>query len=190
MSRRMVRPNVDLPQPDSPTMPKVSPSSPHKLTPSTALTAPLLREKSPSPTGKCFLRSRISNRLIAIRTLILCTRPQPGLGKMAGDKMILLFFYQLRLRISAQPGGFGAAVPDSTAARKMQRARDDSRDGVQALFLFVSRARQRIEQTHRVGMKGSREDGLRARWLKHLTRIHDRDLVGLFRHDTEIVSNQ
>src|SRR4029077_11302263 len=109
---------------------------------------------------------------------------------MAGDKVILLFFYQLRLRISAQPGGFGASVAESTAAWEMQRTRHDTWDRIQALFLFVSRAGQRIEETHRIGMKRSREDRLRARAFDDLTRIHDRDLIGLLRHDSEIVGNQ
>ena len=37
----MQRASVDLPQPDSPTMPSVSPSRTEKLTPSTAFTAPI-----------------------------------------------------------------------------------------------------------------------------------------------------
>ena len=65
IKRRIVRPKVDLPQPDSPTKPNVSPSSIVKLTPSTALTAPLPRENRPSPTGKCFFRLRISSKLMA-----------------------------------------------------------------------------------------------------------------------------
>ena len=40
-SRMMQRANVDLPQPDSPTIPSVSPDLTEKLTPSTALTAPI-----------------------------------------------------------------------------------------------------------------------------------------------------
>jgi hypothetical protein len=38
ISRRMQRPVVDLPQPDSPTRPRVSPGAMSKLTPSTACT--------------------------------------------------------------------------------------------------------------------------------------------------------
>src|SRR4029079_13559375 len=64
MSLRMVRPKVDLPQPDSPTNPSVSPSLMVKLTPSTAFTLPFLRENNPSPTGKYFFKSRISNKLM------------------------------------------------------------------------------------------------------------------------------
>ena len=54
ISLRMVLPTVDLPQPDSPTRPSVSPLAMVKLTPSTALTAPTRRCSSPPWIGKCF----------------------------------------------------------------------------------------------------------------------------------------
>ena len=46
--RRIVRPTVVLPQPDSPTRPSVLPGATSKLTPSTAFTWPTVRENSPS----------------------------------------------------------------------------------------------------------------------------------------------
>src|ERR1700690_3692930 len=61
ISRRMVRPTVDLPQPDSPTRPSVSPGAIEKLMPSTANTVPPARCNRPLRTGKCFLRSRTSS---------------------------------------------------------------------------------------------------------------------------------
>ncbi len=61
ISRSTVRPTVDLPQPDSPTRPSVSPARIEKLTPSTANTVPAARCNSPLRTGKCFLRSRTSS---------------------------------------------------------------------------------------------------------------------------------
>src|SRR3954464_9785110 len=61
-SRRVMRRAVvDLPQPDSPTRPSVSPRNTAKLTPSTACTAPTcLRSRMPFVSGKCLTRSRIS----------------------------------------------------------------------------------------------------------------------------------
>jgi hypothetical protein len=57
-SRMMHRAIVDLPQPDSPTTPRVSPSRTVKLTPSTAFTAAICFWKMiPRVTGKCFFRS-------------------------------------------------------------------------------------------------------------------------------------
>src|SRR5690606_12723813 len=53
------RPAVDLPQPDSPTRPSVSPRITSKLTPSTAFTAPTCRcTMKPELMGKCFFISR------------------------------------------------------------------------------------------------------------------------------------
>src|SRR5690606_6856477 len=52
---------VDLPHPDSPTMPSVSPRCRSKETPSTALIAPTWRLKTmPWVSGKCLTRSRTS----------------------------------------------------------------------------------------------------------------------------------
>src|ERR1043165_7560191 len=51
---------VDLPQPDSPTMPSTSPLSTEKLTSSTARTTPALPMKPPR-TGKCLLIARTSS---------------------------------------------------------------------------------------------------------------------------------
>src|SRR5258706_8066191 len=55
-SWRIARPVVDLPQPDSPTRPRVSPRSTKKSIPSTARTAPTWRWKMiPCVSGKCIL---------------------------------------------------------------------------------------------------------------------------------------
>jgi hypothetical protein len=54
--RRIVRPVVVLPQPDSPTRPIVVPRFRLKVTPSTALTFPMTRESMPPLIGKYFFR--------------------------------------------------------------------------------------------------------------------------------------
>ena len=67
-SRRAV---VDLPQPDSPTRPSVSPFMTSKEMPSTACTAPTLRwMMMPLVSGKCLTRSRTS----------ISGSPPPGAG--------------------------------------------------------------------------------------------------------------
>ena len=58
MSRRIVRPVVVLPQPDSPTRPSVSPGATSNETSFTALTAPTCRANTPFLIGKCFSRFR------------------------------------------------------------------------------------------------------------------------------------
>src|SRR3989442_2713786 len=56
MSRRIERPVVDLPQPDSPTRPSVSPGMISNDTLSTACTRAISRERRPPRIGKYFLR--------------------------------------------------------------------------------------------------------------------------------------
>jgi hypothetical protein len=61
-SRVIIRPVVDLPQPDSPTRPRLPPASSVKLTPSTAWTTFFVRDRpAASLIGKCIFRSRISS---------------------------------------------------------------------------------------------------------------------------------
>ena len=49
--RSTLRATVDLPQPDSPTSPSVSPAATEKLTPSTACTVPIRRRNTPPRTA-------------------------------------------------------------------------------------------------------------------------------------------
>src|ERR1051326_7011170 len=58
MSRRIERPAVVFPQPDSPTRPRVSPRLISKLMSSTALTYAVTRDSTPRRIGKYFLRLR------------------------------------------------------------------------------------------------------------------------------------
>src|SRR5438128_9433004 len=56
--RRMQRPTVVFPDPDSPTRPSVSPRETANRTPATALTSATTRARTPRFTGKYFFRSR------------------------------------------------------------------------------------------------------------------------------------
>ena len=60
--RRMTRPAVDLPQPLSPTRPRVSRGWIAKSSPSTARTAPTWRRRTPRMTGKCLVRFSTATR--------------------------------------------------------------------------------------------------------------------------------
>src|SRR5262249_8440549 len=60
MSRRMARPSVVLPDPDSPTAPRGSPLRTVTLTPSPALMWPTTRRDTPRLTGNQTRRSRVS----------------------------------------------------------------------------------------------------------------------------------
>src|ERR1700712_5003492 len=62
------RPAVDLPQPDSPTRPSVSPWRTCRSMPSTARTAPTCRLNRPLVIGKCFSSPETSSRFSLIST--------------------------------------------------------------------------------------------------------------------------
>ena len=62
ITRRAV---VDLPQPDSPTMPSVSPFITSKSTPSTALTIVRVRARSPLLLPKCLVSPRTESSAVA-----------------------------------------------------------------------------------------------------------------------------
>ena len=67
----MSRAVVDLPQPDSPTMPSVSPRRTVRVTSSTACTVPNPFAKTPCFTGKCFVRCSTSTIGSAVGVLRL-----------------------------------------------------------------------------------------------------------------------
>src|ERR1700729_505320 len=57
ISRSSARPSVVLPEPDSPTTPRVSPLRTDRLTPSTALICPTVLRSTPRLTGNQTFRS-------------------------------------------------------------------------------------------------------------------------------------
>src|SRR5262247_1206935 len=77
MARRIQRAVVVLPQPLSPTSPKVSPSCNVKLTPSTARTYPTVRRQKPLRIGKNFCSSLTSSngRLLAVPASLTSSAP-------------------------------------------------------------------------------------------------------------------
>src|SRR5262245_62753880 len=72
ISRRMARPSVVLPDPDSPTTPSVSPCRNSMLTPSTALMCPTTLRNTPRLTGNhTFSRSEEhTSELQSLRHLV------------------------------------------------------------------------------------------------------------------------
>ena len=67
ISRRMARPSVVLPEPDSPTTPSVSPLRISMLTPSTALMWPTILRMTPRLIGNQTLRSLVETTTGALR---------------------------------------------------------------------------------------------------------------------------
>src|SRR3989441_7723761 len=76
ISRRITRPSVVFPQPDSPTSPRVSPRRIVRDTPSTAFTAPTWRwMMNPFVIGKCLTRLRTSRRTSLPATMLTTHAP-------------------------------------------------------------------------------------------------------------------
>ena len=67
ISRRIARPSVVLPEPDSPTTPRVSPLRSSMLTPSTALMWPTTLRSTPRLIGNQTLRSSVRTTIGAVR---------------------------------------------------------------------------------------------------------------------------
>src|SRR5258706_1515361 len=111
----MVRPMVVLPQPDSPTMPSVSPFLTTKLTSSTALTWFTTRCNNPARTGKYLTRFFTSTRVSPLWLVFLFTFQYSKKGLMhfkrsgvpfraliepATDLVIRLHFFEVRFHFA------------------------------------------------------------------------------------------
>src|SRR5262245_36190838 len=190
MSRNTVRPTVDLPQPDSPTNPSVSPASIVKLTPSTANTVPPARCSSPLRTGKCFLRSRTSSTVSGMAFPVKFARAPAG-GPMAGA-----FFLVSGILRAATVLGVRAARRKHATGRKIAERWHRARNFLQLLDragIFAAhrgQPRDRAHETVRIGMLRMREQFLNRRLLHFATGIHHDDALRGFGHHAEIVGDQ
>src|SRR5215475_4066080 len=120
ISLRIQRPIVDLPHPDSPTNPKVSPLLMLKLTSSTAFTTTSPAPNSPALVGKYFLRLftsirlplfSIDNHAIGIRDRANAEIPRTAVGgsfrsslQQKPTQITLLLLFSSRLRGKSNNG--------------------------------------------------------------------------------------
>src|SRR5215510_3515461 len=126
--RRMHRPVVDLPQPDSPTSPSVSPALISKEMPSTACTRATSREKRPPLIGKCLTRFRTLRSGSAIVSLSLLVQP-------ARHLVARFDFLERRLLLRVHRLDELAPRREPAALREVQQARDDAGDRLEALLV-------------------------------------------------------
>src|SRR2546422_259022 len=106
---RMARPVVLLPQPDSPTRPRVSPRRTSNDTPSTAFTLPTWRRTTaPAITGKWTFRS------VTSRTM---SGAELGM-EMAGGQMVGRALDQQGAMVAAEIGGAPAARREGATRRQ------------------------------------------------------------------------
>src|ERR1700682_527764 len=92
---------TDLPQPDSPTTPRVSPFSMYRSTPSTART-------TPSSVKKYVLRFLTSSR----RSAISCGLPLPGAGDLSERVEGAVDVLPVHVLVGHAPDGGGPALVD------------------------------------------------------------------------------
>src|SRR5688572_24300171 len=167
--------SVVLPEPDSPTMPRVSPSATCTLTPSRALIHPCAQPTlKPLVAGKYLFRpipcSSMSGSGIrwgghpAVRLVAVLELDGRGIGLLADG---------LPLRTS---GREGAARPEPREIRGLTANLDQ-------LSTPEPDVRQAAQERLGIGMPGVVEDLQRGPHLHDLPRVHHRHPVGVRRHD-------
>src|SRR5262249_15589103 len=133
---------VVLPQPDSPTRPKVWPRLMVKLTPSTALTQPRLLPSREPPTAKYFLRPRTSSNGSGMFGLL---KGQPAPDSPAVAQVFLTGFLSPAALQSMRTAGV-----EATAWRQSRWIWWLPRNSVQ--WLLTTEHRHRVQQRLGVGV--------------------------------------
>src|SRR4051812_32172748 len=175
---------VDLPQPDSPTMPSVSPRRSWMSTPSTAWTAPVLVLKTmPWVIGKCLTRLRVSST----RSDTSDTEDLPD--EVASGLPVRRDPVRGRLLLPADLPGVAAARVERAPARNVGEHRRQAADDVELPALAVQ-ARDRSEQGLGVRVGRALVDVVDRRLLDHLAGVHDRDPVGDVGDHAHVVRDQ
>src|SRR5688500_10337605 len=184
INRRMVRPVVDLPQPDSPTSPSVSPGMTSNDTSSTAWTRATSRESSPPRIGKYFLRFRTLRRGSAM-----------GWTSVEEAGHLVAWPHFLERRCVVEVHGFGqraagreAAARPGVAAERRHRAGNR----LQLLFLGGSDvdARDGAEQPLRVRVQRLLEQLAHRRFFDDLCAVHHAHALGGLRDDAHVVRDE
>src|SRR5262249_23534987 len=163
---------VDLPHPDSPTMPSVSPARTEKEIPSTANTEPILRPKMPRRTGKCLARSSTSRTGADSGMRDLCG----ALRMPAGREMARRLLLERGHGAAALIGGKRATGGEHTTWRARAEARQHAGDLGETRLPRLAAAvdpRHGAEQAYRVGMTRAAEQRRDRRFLHFAPRIHD-----------------
>src|SRR5437868_3815974 len=176
--------SVDLPQPDSPTMPRVSPRCRSKEMPSTALIAPTCRFSTmPWVTGKCLVRSRTSRMGSPAAAIKDLPPVVTGAAALVADRV--------------QRGSLGHAVVlpvgtpgmEGAAGRHVQQVRRQTLDGVELLALLVDPG-DRLQQALGVRVRRVAVDVEDGRVLHDPPAVHHRDPVGDVGDHAEVVGAQ
>src|SRR5437879_10179911 len=128
--RRMSRPSVDLPDPDSPTSPRVSPGAIVRFTPLTALTVSCALNSPVEPAANSLLR-------FSVRTSAPPAAAEGAwIGELdtdAGGIVVVHLLLKRRINVSAIGDRDRTSWMESASGRWVQRVRNSSRYRVQTL---------------------------------------------------------
>src|SRR5208282_3403573 len=188
------RPSVDLPDPDSPTSPTVSPAKIWRLTCCTAFMVSARRANRPSePAGNSLLRFsvRISGRAPAAALAARCNSAGAGeLDPDTGDIMVWSLGFERRLDPRAVVDLERASRMEPASARRISRAGDRARYRLQARAFYSAGARNRRQQPARVRIERVAEQLGRVRLLHYARGVENRHIVGILGDHAEIVRYQ
>src|SRR6185369_6455584 len=171
------RASVDLPEPDSPTIPMLRPASMVKLTPFSACT--LCGGSNNRSRGIAYSRTRLSTCSSVAFIQLLSPSPSPPPPHPAG--------------CSARDGPVppeAAASRKRAAGRKVDQLRNAARDRGQLLALARKQAWTGREQAERVGMHAVREHGAGRAALHHAAAVHHQHPRDVLRDHAQVVRNQ
>ena len=204
-----MRPSVDLPQPDSPTRPTVSPRRTSRSTPSTAWSWPVVRLRKPCLTGKYFLRPRtaagaspiadaagLSSALLDAGSRPLTTRCRSGSSRAAALAQPARRLLRRRPRaaggssVAQRVEGVVAARREPAAARPVERARHHAADRLERRRVAHPEQRDRRSSASVYGCCGLVEDLVHGAALDDLAGVHHGDLVDHLRDHAEVVGDQ
>src|SRR5215218_1222752 len=172
-TRRMIAlPSVDLPQPDSPTSPSVSPTARSRLTPLTARTTPAAVLK------RTWTSLRESSDISG--------RP----GREAGDQAARRGLGELGPLAEAARHYALAARCEGAALRQGIERRHHAGNVGQPLGAFGAGDRRRADQADRVGVQGVLEQIVDGRFLDLAAGIHHHDAIGGLGDDAEVVGDE
>src|SRR5215471_10015903 len=174
----MVLPRVDLPQPLSPTSPKVSPGCTVKFTPSTALSQPTVRLGKPRVMGKCFIRPLTSS--------------MAGIGGLCREEMtthpVIGQDFQCRWPVLLTPWNNELTAGMKAAAMGwIDERRDHPRNPPHVTLLTL---RQALQQFRGIGMRRMPKSRSCRGHFSFLPGIHHHYPVAELGDDSQIVGNQ
>src|SRR5471032_282816 len=192
MRLRMARDKVDLPQPDSPTTPSVSPAFRSKLTPSTAFS---VRDGAHCSllfalTLKCTWTSR-TDRMVCSDIRYLVQRLHLLDRAIAGSQPggVAAKRFERRDRVGATLACIYAALLERTARRRMRHIRRITGNADERRIALIE-PRQCAQQTDGIGMRRTSEQVVLVALFRHASAVHHHHLLAQAGDHAEVVRDQ